>query len=114
MIVDKNLEITEELEVQIKQYMPNNAILADISGFFALFSDPTRVKILSVLSISELCVTDVAFVLDLNQTTVSHQLKLLKNARLVKSRRNGKIIYYKATGDVMNDVMMLGAKCLGY
>ncbi len=65
-----------------------------LSEFYGIFSDPTRVKILSALSISELCVSDIARFCELHQTTVSHQLRLLKGKALVAARREGKIIYY--------------------
>lgn len=97
---------TKEL---IENYLPENSVLSDICALFSVFSDVTRVKMLSALSISEMCVTDLSAVLQLNQTTVSHQLKLLRDADMVTYRRDGKIIYYKVTNKYINEVMMTGA-----
>ena len=81
--------------------------------FFSVFADYTRVKILSALAISELCVTDISRILDLNQTTVSHQLRFLKSAGIVKCCRQGKVIFYSLTNDSINDVLLKGIEFLG-
>ena len=78
----------------IEDYVPKGDVLEGIVCFFSVFSDYTRVKILSALAISELCVTDMSRLLEINQTTVSHQLRFLKSAGIVKSRRLGKIVFY--------------------
>ena len=78
----------------LSYYIPSQDALERLASFYGVFSDPTRVKILSALSISELCVTDIARFCRLEQTTVSHQLRILKSKGLVASRREGKIIYY--------------------
>ncbi len=67
---------------------------------------------LSALAISEMCVTDLSRVLDINQTTISHQLRLLKNLGIVKSERQGKIIFYSLVNDTVNDVMLKGVEFL--
>jgi len=100
--------------VLVKKYIPSNSMLADMCNFFSIFSDVTRVKILTALSITELCVTDISESLALNQTTVSHQLKLLRDAGMVQFRRDGKVIYYKATNKYIDEIMATGAKHLGY
>lgn len=102
----------ESIEKVVKKYLPSNAVLADMCSFFSVFSDVTRVKILSALAISELCVTDISGLLELNQTTVSHQLKLLRDAGLVDYRRNGKIIFYSIANEQINEIMMTGAEYL--
>ena len=76
----KPLNMTENKASKIQRFIPNNAVLSDLARFFNLFSDSTRIKILSALALSELCVNDIALVLKLNQTTVSHQLKILRDA----------------------------------
>ena len=79
----------------------------------SVFADYTRVKILSALAISELCVTDLSRILNINQTTVSHQLRFLKSAGIVKCIRQGKIIFYSLTDDSINDVILKGIEFLG-
>ena len=98
----------------IREYVPDGDVLDSIVCFFSIFADHTRVKMLSALAISEMCVTDLSRVLDINQTTVSHQLRLLKNLGIVKSERQGKIIFYSLVNDTVNDVMLNGEEFLGY
>ena len=97
----------------IEDYVPRGEILEGIVCFFSVFADYTRVKILSALAISELCVTDLSRILDINQTTVSHQLRLLKSAGIVRSVRQGKIIFYSLTDDSINDMILKGIEFLG-
>lgn len=97
----------------VMEYVPEGDVLNGIVGFFSIFADPTRVRMLSALAISEMCVTDLSRVLDINQTTVSHQLRLLKNLGIVKSDRQGKIIFYSLVNDTVNDVMLKGVEFLG-
>lgn len=92
-------------EDEINNYMPSDKKLRDMACFFQNFSDSTRLKIISALSISELCVNDLASVLDINQTTISHQLKYLKNQRIVDSKRDGKIIKYSLHNEYINELM---------
>ncbi|MCM1437835.1 MAG: metalloregulator ArsR/SmtB family transcription factor [Roseburia sp.] len=97
----------------VREYVPEGDVLDSITCFFGVFADATRVRILSALAISEMCVTDLSRVLDINQTTVSHQLRLLKNLGIVKSARDGKIITYSLVNDTVNDVMLKGVEFLG-
>ena len=85
-----------------------------IVGFFSIFADATRVRILSALAITEMCVTDISRVLNINQTTVSHQLRFLKNVGIVKAARLGKVIFYSLKNDTVNDVLLKGVEFLGY
>ena len=97
----------------IEDYVPQGDILEGVVCFFSVFSDYTRVKILSALAISELCVTDLSRILNINQTTVSHQLRFLKSAGIVKSTRQGKIVFYSLSDDSINDVLLKGIEFLG-
>ena len=107
LLLDKR---THEL---IQDYVPQGEILEGIVCFFSVFADYTRVRILSALAISELCVTDLSRILDVNQTTVSHQLRYLKSAGIVRCYRQGKIIFYSLTSDSINDVLLKGIEFLG-
>lgn len=98
----------------IEGYVPGGEVLSSLVKFFSVFSDATRLKIMSALAISEMCVTDLSLVLNLNQTTVSHQLRFLKDAGIVKTERHGKIIFYSTKGDTVNDVLLKGVEFLGY
>ena len=98
----------------VEDYVPDGEILDGHVCFFSIFADPTRVRMLSALAISEMCVTDLAGILSLNQTTVSHQLRFLRNIGIVQSRRQGKIIFYSLVNDTVNDVLLKGVEFLGY
>ena len=97
----------------IEGYVPEGELLFSLVRFFSIFSDPTRLRILSALAISEMCVTDISRVLGINQTTVSHQLRFLKDAGLAETDRHGKIIFYSLRNDVVNDVLLKGVEFLG-
>ena len=97
----------------MREYVPEGDVLESVVMFFSIFADPTRVRMLSALAISEMCVTDLSRILNINQTTVSHQLRLLKNLGIVKSERSGKIIFYSLVSDLVNDVMLKGVEFLG-
>ncbi|MDE6302240.1 MAG: metalloregulator ArsR/SmtB family transcription factor, partial [Clostridia bacterium] len=83
--------IDNATEQTIVHYIPRNATLHSLAEFFSACSDVTRAKIICALSISEMCVTDLSRILGLNQTTCSHQLRLLRAADIVNQRRDGKI-----------------------
>ena len=97
----------------IEDYVPQGEILEGVVCFFSVFADYTRVKILSALAISELCVTDLSRILNINQTTVSHQLRFLRSAGIVKCVRQGKIVFYSLVNDSINDVILKGIEFLG-
>ncbi|MEG1612595.1 MAG: metalloregulator ArsR/SmtB family transcription factor [Clostridia bacterium] len=99
---------------KLKYYLPNNDVLSELSDLFSVLSDSTRVKILSAICITEMCVGDIAEVLNLNQTTVSHQLKILKGMGVVAMRRDGKTIYYSLASMLIPEIMKSGALYLGY
>ena len=78
---------------EVRAHTPSPQQFADMAGLFKLFGDATRIKILWSLSQHELCVCDLADLIGMNQSAVSHQLRILKQGRLVKSRRDGKSIF---------------------
>ena len=98
----------------VKDYVPNGDILFKLVDFFNLFSDYTRLRIVSALTISEMCVSDISNLLCINQTTVSHQLRYLKNLNAVGQRRQGKVIFYYVKNSAILDVMNKAVEFLGY
>ena len=113
MIMSQTLLLDKRTQSLIEDYVPQGEILEGIVCFFSVFSDYTRVKILSALAISELCVTDLSRILNINQTTVSHQLRFLRSAGIVKCVRQGKIVFYSLVNDSINDVILKGIEFLG-
>lgn len=109
---NKILFLDEKTILNLQYYMPQNSVLQQMANFFSIFSDETRLKILSALSISKMCVNDISISLSLNQTTVSHQLKILKSIGAVKDERCGKVIYYSIANDTINEVMLNGVDYL--
>ena len=85
--------------------MPDEGTLCDLAEFFKLFADSTRIKILYALAGSELCVCDLWQGLGLTQSAVSHQLRILKQMRLVKYRKEGKTIYYSLDDDHIQSIL---------
>lgn len=87
-------EVHQELVEKVRQLLPEDEVLYDLAELFKIFGDSTRVRILYALLESELCVCDLAQVLGLSQSAVSHQLRVLKGSKLVKFRREGKTVFY--------------------
>ena len=81
---------------EVSYYLPSVKSASRLADFFALFSDCSRLRVISALAISRMCVTDLADVCRMNQTTVSHQLRSLKSMGIVESERQGKIVFYFA------------------
>ena len=101
-------EVHENLVHQIEDGMPNEENIQKLADFYKVFGDVTRVKILCVLFQSELCVCDLAEVLGMTQSAVSHQLRVLKQAKLVKNRRDGKIVYYSLADAHIQSILNQG------
>ncbi len=97
-----------ELVKKVKQAQPQEEYLYDLAELFKTFGDSTRIKILYALFESELCVGDIAQVLNFSQSSVSHQLRILKDAKLVKFRREGKNIYYSLDDDHVRMMISMG------
>ena len=98
----------------ISDFVPDGEILDDLVCFFSIFADYTRLRMISALAISEMCVSDLSKLLKLNQTTVSHQLRLLKNLNAVTTKRQGKVIFYSLRNETLNEVLLKGVEFLGY
>ena len=92
----------------VKQNMPDPVALYELADLFKLFGDSTRIGILWALSESEMCVCDLCALLKMKQPAVSHQLKNLKQSRVVKARRDGKIVYYSLDDEHIRRLLNLG------
>ena len=99
-----NRELLERVETD----MPDEESLYDLAELFKVFGDTTRIRILYALFESELCVCDIAEILNMTQSAISHQLRVLKQARLVRSRREGKQIYYFLADDHVRTIIGQG------
>ena len=86
--------IHQEIVDKVERTMPEDEILYDLAELFKIFGDSTRIKILYVLFESEMCVCDIAKLLGMTQSAISHQLRALKQSKLVKYRREGKTVFY--------------------
>ena len=86
--------VHQEIVEQVERTMPEDEILYDLAELFKIFGDSTRIKILYVLFESEMCVCDIAKLLGMTQSAISHQLRSLKQSKLVKYRREGKTVFY--------------------
>ena len=94
----------EQVDSVVKD-LPPDEMLFDPAELFKIFGDSTRIKILYVLFEAELCVCDIAAVLGMSQSAISHQLRTIKQARLVKNRREGKTIYYSLADDHVKTII---------
>lgn len=86
--------IHEEVVADVREYMPDEDNLIDLADLFKVFGDSTRVKILCALFRAEMCVCDIAVLLGMTKSSISHQLRVLKQAKLVSYRKDGKVVYY--------------------
>lgn len=105
---------TVETQQELDYYLPNSTTTARLAQFFSIFADNTRVRILSALAISPLCVGDLAEILQVNQTTVSHQLKIMRDLSVVKYVRCGKVLRYSICNNKINEILLIGVEYLGY
>jgi len=93
--------------------MLSDETVYELSDFFKMLGDSTRIKILQALSLSEMCVCDISALLGMNQSAVSHQLKTLKSSRLVKFRREGKVSYYSLADSHVTQILNKGIVHIG-
>ena len=92
--------------------MPDEELLYDLAELFRIFADSTRIKILYVLFEAEMCVCDIAALLNMTQSAISHQLRVLKQAKLVKFRREGKTVFYSLADDHVRTIIGMGMEHL--
>ncbi len=88
------MHVHQDIVDRVNQQMPEDEILFDLAELFKIFGDSTRIKILYLLFESEMCVCDIAQLLKMTQSAISHQLQVLKKSKLVKYRRDGKTVFY--------------------
>ena len=100
--------IHEELVHEVEGHMPKAEMVEELADFFKVFGDATRIRILCVLFQSELCVCDLAKVLGMTQSAISHQLRVLKQMKLVKNRREGKTVYYSLADNHIHMILNQG------
>lgn len=101
-------EIHEDIVKQAKDVMPEEEMLYDLAELFKVFGDTTRVKILYALFSNEMCVCDIADLLGMTHSAISHQLRVLKQARLVKFRKEGKVVYYSLDDNHISQIFDCG------
>lgn len=104
----ETVEVHEDLLRIVEQTMPEETELYDLAELFKVFGDSTRIRILFVLSSAEVCVCDLARVLNMTQSAISHQLRILKQNKLVKSRREGKSIFYSLADGHVSTIIAQG------
>jgi DNA-binding transcriptional ArsR family regulator len=100
--------IHEDVVKDVREHMPDDDILLDLSDIFKVFSDSTRVKILCALFRAEMCVCDIAVLLGMTKSSISHQLRILKQAKLVKYRKDGKVVYYSLADEHVKSIFDQG------
>ena len=100
--------IHADIVSSVQSRIPDSDKLFRLADIFKLFGDGTRISILWALSESEMCVCDICALLQMKQPAVSHQLKNLKQARIVKNRRDGKVIYYSLDDEHIRKLLNLG------
>lgn len=100
--------VHQDVVDQVQCSLPDMTQFLDLADLFKIFGDGTRVRILYVLMKAELCVCDLATLLGMTRSAVSHQLRLLKQARLIKSRRDGKTIFYSLADDHVATLLQQG------
>jgi ArsR family transcriptional regulator len=91
----------------VREQIPDDERILNLADMFKVISDSTRVKILAALDISELCVCDIALVVGLSQSAVSHQLRLLRQEHIVKNRRDGKTVYYSLADEHIMKILRI-------
>ena len=105
--------IHEEVVNKVRESMPDEEMLYDLADFFKVFGDSTRIKILWALDREEMCVCDLAVLLNMTKSAISHQLKTLRQEKLVKYRRDGKVAYYSLLDEHVRSILEVGLEHIG-
>jgi ArsR family transcriptional regulator len=100
--------IHEDIVTEVAQRMPNQERVQSLAALFKAFGDGTRLSILWALCESEMCVCDICALLNLKQSAVSHQLNKLKMSRVIKNRREGKVVFYSLADDHVRQILAMG------
>ncbi len=100
--------IHEDLVTKVRECIPKEETLYDLAELFKVFGDTTRIKMLCALFQSEMCVCDMAALLGMTQSAISHQLRVLKQTRLVKFRKEGKVVYYSLDDEHVKQIFDQG------
>ena len=96
--------VNQELVNKVKKKFPDDELLGDLSDFFKVIGDGTRIRILWALDVTEMCVCDIANVLNMTKSAVSHQLRALREADLVKFRKSGKEVLYSLSDNHVKEI----------
>jgi Predicted transcriptional regulators len=100
--------IHESVVREVREHMPEEEELLNLADLFKVFSDSTRIKILYALLRSEMCVCDISVLLGMTKSSISHQLRVLKQTRLVKYRKEGKVVYYSLDDEHVGNIFEQG------
>ncbi|MDR0648350.1 MAG: metalloregulator ArsR/SmtB family transcription factor [Synergistaceae bacterium] len=98
----------DDIIARVREKMPDDEVLLNLADLYKVFSDSTRVKILCALQYSEMCVCDIASLLGMTKSAISHQLRTLRQTRLVKYRRDGKEVYYSLDDEHVGNIFEQG------
>ena len=107
------MHVHEHVVEKVMEVMPEGETLQNLAEFYRVFGDSTRIRILYALSQSELCVCDIASLLGMGQSAISHQLRILKQMRLVKFRREGKSVLYSLADGHIETILAQGMEHIG-
>jgi ArsR family transcriptional regulator len=100
--------IHEEIVAEVRRQMPDSEDFYDLANLYKMFSDNTRIKILWALSCHEMCVCDLAVLLNMTKSAISHQLKYLRMSNLVKPQKQGKVVFYSLADDHVQAIFEKG------
>lgn len=107
-------EIHNDIVCKVEENMISEETSVVLAEFFKVLGDSTRIKILYALSVNEMCVCDISKLLNMSQSAVSHQLRVLRTARLVKYRKEGKVVYYSLDDEHVENVFRQGLDHIGH